>query len=419
MDDQLLQHLKALDTIDVISWLGLDKGQGRTRYTCPWCDKPYMSVNLDRYGAGARCYYGACPGPDVKVYDNICLVQAVYGLEFLDACNLLAQQFGLSEGDLPQKLPCPPKRRRTGYKVREERIVCLLEQLYHKLELGEQGAAYLASRGIPEEVARDLGIKSVERLARWESLVGSLSPDEQEQCGLLYSDNTRVVPGHAPSLLIPYFDERGRLDSFRFRLIDGWTRYWALSGHAPQVPFLAQAVSIALEKKMPLYVTEGEIDAISLIVSGRCALSGSGAATWRHEWVEQWLALEEVIIIADADASGHDFAKCVLQACVEVHGRGWARTHVRALQCPPRIKDANELLQKKLLSRVLEEAPCWMEGGLEEEIDGWPESLQEDYYERLAIMVEGGKVEEPVARQLVAEQIRTRLEDERQHMSMQ
>lgn len=402
MDDHLLQHLKALDSLEVAAWLGFEKGSGTNRYVCPWCHKPHLSIDLNRHGQGARCYYGACPGPSVVVYDNVCLVQGAYDLGFLDAAELLARQFGLSEGDVPREVPKLRKRVATGHKVRPERVVALLEYLLGRLELGEQGASYLEGRGISRHLAETLKIKSIEDPKRWESIVNGLSPDEKAQCGLLYS-NGNIAPAHdGPAIIIPYYTAAQQLDSFRFRLLgeNPWVRYSSLVGLQPNVPFLAGEISKALESRGTLYVTEAEFDAVSIMTTGRYACSSSGSSIWRDAWVEGWHKLGKVVVVADGDASGKEFAQKVLDSLVRVHGE-WARARFVAIQCPAKVKDANALLESGVLDAILDGRTAWLD--VEEapvDVTQLSEEEREDYEERLAIMLESGDVDEDAARKL-------------------
>jgi DNA primase len=85
-----------------------------------------------------------------------------------------------------------------------------------------------------------------------------------------------------------------------------------------------------------IYVTEGELDAISATVVGFPAVGVSGATKWQPHWSRNLEDFEEVVVLADGDDPGRNFAKMVRQK-VE---------RVRVVQMPAG-SDVNDFLVTK------------------------------------------------------------------------
>ena len=92
-------------------------------------------------------------------------------------------------------------------------------------------------------------------------------------------------------------------------------------------------------------ITEGEIDAISLVQSGIPAVGVPGASTWQGHWSRLFAGFDRVYIFGDSDPAGKAFAK---KACEDM-----SNAVVATLEAG--FKDVNELLVARGSKKVLEQ----------------------------------------------------------------
>jgi len=128
----------------------------------------------------------------------------------------------------------------------------------------------------------------------------------------------------------PYVDESGTTlfevvrfvpKDFRQRTPDGhggWT--WKLNG-VRRVPYRLPELRAAALTATPVFVTEGEKDADSIVRVGQVATcSPGGAGKWRPEYAEHFAGISEVVIVADRDAPGYRHAREVARSLAPVVG---------------------------------------------------------------------------------------------------
>jgi DNA primase len=98
--------------------------------------------------------------------------------------------------------------------------------------------------------------------------------------------------------------------------------------------------------EVPLYVVEGESDALSLI-NHRPVVGIPGTGNWRKSWLEDWHGLD-VIVMGDADNAGQKLGNDLKNACRDVLGKPWTARHLHAAPINPETfeegTDANDLL---------------------------------------------------------------------------
>ncbi len=176
---------------------------------------------------------------------------------------------------------------------------------YNRQLLGEEAAqAYLTSRHITKEAIAEFRL----------GYVGNpLSGDTDYQ----------------GRLSIPYLTPGGAV-SIRFRNIgDGaGPKYLSHHGEVGR-PYNVAAL---FGSKQPTYITEGEIDAISMWRAGLNAVGFPGAQIWKPVFARLF-RMRDVVIVADGDDAGMSFAHSVAKDLESY----------RIVQCPP-DQDANSIL---------------------------------------------------------------------------
>jgi len=129
-----------------------------------------------------------------------------------------------------------------------------------------------------------------------------------------------LTPGYWRSLqgrlLILYADEGGQLAYFNARDLTGTTeekyKYLKPKGVSMSQPFNAHALEIAKERRQPLTLTEGELDAASLLEAygAKHPVIGCSGGTLPAGWHQKIAAAGvEVLILTDDDAPGREKAR--------------------------------------------------------------------------------------------------------------
>lgn len=171
---------------------------------------------------------------------------------------------------------------------------------------------------------------------------------EAGKFGLGYVESPR--PGHEMyrgMLAIPYIRwspwRKWSVASIRFRRLEDSDKpkYLTVAGDKPRL-----FNTYALVKHSPtVAITEGEIDAITAQLCGIPAVGVPGTQMWKPYFRELFLGYREVLILADGDEPGMQFANTVAKA---LH-------NAKVIPCPPG-QDVNSLVVKEgkqaLLNRL-------------------------------------------------------------------
>jgi len=210
---------------------------------------------------------------------------------------------------------------------------------------GGKPDASLESRGLSVHCARREGIRWAEP-DDWRPLCDYYAPDDLRAAGLVNPDTDAMHPfwwWHGPFLIFPYRDGDGEVASLRFRRCfddDGpkalGLRRAAGDLHQPLRPFGApvqvdlQASVDAHAERRPLYVVEGELDAVALWQNGRRAVATPSASKWAEGWCDGWEAVRAVVILPDGDQAGRKLVQRAAREAKRALGEEWVDTHLSA-----------------------------------------------------------------------------------------
>ena len=215
INDHVLAELRsASDIVEVIGEHTKLKKAGRSwKGLCPFHNERTPSFTVDRDKGLYHCF-GCGAGGDV-----IHFVRQIDRLDFPEAVEALANRFGVKI----------PKRASRG--PRDDRREKLLEALaaaqrFYEAALeksGSRAAVYLAQRGVPDDVARRLGLGYAPD--SWDALLRALSPAYPEsllaEAGLIQqrSEGKGYYDRFRDRLLFVVRDDRGRPAGFGGRAL--------------------------------------------------------------------------------------------------------------------------------------------------------------------------------------------------------
>lgn len=376
-DEEIIERARQADVKGIAAQL-LDHASG-DKFGCPVCpSSDALQVRDDH----AVCYSAKHPGGGEAVMDGIELVQEANGMGFVAAVEWIT-------GDrLDQTSGRGRKRKRARQSDRPwegkpkgsgvEPTTVLLRAMLQRLDLSDRAIDYLEGRGIPEGLARQVGIVDCSH-EYWGALAhkGAKEWDMVKASGIASGkEDGSVHPYYRHFLCFPYWraplfhvdnhnsgemlHECGSLETVRFRTtVHGeQPKMMSLQGEGPTgsaVPYLAESQAAAHACEWPLFVVEGELDALSIVACGWPAVASYSANVWRNCWTKAWKGsdIPKVVIVAEGDQGGDTFADNVWESAVEVCGRGWAKSRLEKVK----LKDGYDVNDLR------------MDGGLYDRID--------------------------------------------------
>lgn len=225
-------------------------------------------------------------------------------------------------------------------------------------------------RGLDAEMCMHFGMRS-SGAGRWRAAVREavelFGIDTLKRAGVARDgegDHHRdgdPFPGLLAFLVLTYEDEEGGPDTLRLRNISEGLDVKALGlltprgipglSWEPARPYLEnQAIEVARRKGLPLYVCEGELDALSFWQMGRPALATYGANRWPNGWCASWADLSRVVVVADQDGArrtGEKLAERIGAAAVRELGLNETARILRGATVNKALglKDPNDLLR--------------------------------------------------------------------------
>jgi hypothetical protein len=242
--------------------------------------------------------------------------------------------------------------------------------------------AYLQTRDIPEALARDAGVRPLAG-NHWRRVLKDVGPERAVEAGI-WNVNYSCAHPHSSVMAFAYWhrleDGTVEFDTLRFREPRPGANVFSICSNSevipkgiaptsPRSPYLAaDAIPAARESRSPLYIVEGEIDALSLWRVGRYAVGAPGARSWRDDWTEQLQGLEHVIVLGDRDDNnrGEMFVRDVRSSVEDTLGVGWKRRHfIGRMFGSSNYDDSNEFLCSfgwQRLDTVLEDLEASLEG---------------------------------------------------------
>jgi len=215
------------------------------------------------------------------------------------------------------------------------------------LSLGPGGRSYLEGRGLNPDFASVQGLRSIDSPTRWTELYEHLdsthSMEALEAAGLA-RDGKTWMPwwGKAPAILIPYFSRTDQIEAIRFRrMTDGDKRYMVPLRAGARIPWRAEAFDGPCP--LDLVITEGELDALSLLGAGydSTALGGATPSRALLKWVVEAVGhVSSIALWTDADAAGDGAVDRLARLLTEHYGWAWVESHVVRWRSPT---DANDM----------------------------------------------------------------------------
>jgi DNA primase len=311
-----LERVKqTVDIVEVISaHTDLRRQGARWVGLCPFHDERTPSFSVDGQEKLYHCFGCGVGGDAIK------FVEEKDGLGFAEAVELLADRYGV-ELEREQEDPRAEAKRQ-----RRRRLEQLLERtagyyasyLWDSKEAGK-ARAYLAERGLGEQVLRDFGVGYAPNA--WDKILvrgqqAGFSVQELHGVGLVQRGREgegREYDRFRSRIMFPIRDRRGRTLGFGGRAMrsDQGAKYVNTAEtdffHKSQLLYGADRAKAAIAKAARAVVVEGYTDVLALHQAGvEEAVGVMGTAITGEQVATLSGMVEEVVLALDADSAGQE-----------------------------------------------------------------------------------------------------------------
>jgi len=287
----------------------LRKVGGRYTGLCPFHQErtPSFSVSPDR---GTYHCFGCGVGGDA-----ISFVQETEGVDFVGAIEWLADRFNVPI-EYEEASPEADAKRRHRERLHEllEQAVSFYERYLWESTAGESVRAYLASRGVGDEICKTfrLGVSPGGDVLTRKAREKGFTAAELAAAGLVTRRGSDYFRNR---LMFPLQDARGRLVGFQARKLredDPLQGKYVNSPegelfHKSAILYGLHLARAAIAKQDRALVVEGNTDVIALRQAGlEPVVASMGTALTERQLTELGRLTHRVFLCFDADAAGED-----------------------------------------------------------------------------------------------------------------
>jgi len=301
----------AADMVEVVSGRTQLRRASGSRFTgrCPFHEEKTPSFSVNPVDKLYYCF-GCGKGGDL-----IAFVRETENLDFVAAIEWLAERFRvpLEYEESSPRVEAERRRRERLYAVLEQTTV-YFERLLWEGDTGESVRAYLAERGLGEDVTREfrLGLSPGRGLAEKAAERG-FTIDELRGAGLATVRGSDYFPQR---LMFPLADARGRVVGFQARKLheDDPLRGKYVNSpegdlfHKSSILYGLHLAKAAISKQDRAVVVEGNTDVIALRQTGfEPVVASMGTALTERQVRELGrLQTRKLFLCFDADAAGQE-----------------------------------------------------------------------------------------------------------------
>lgn len=309
--DESVERVKAAAEIlplveDVVR---LRKSGSTYKGLCPFHQERTPSFTVSPARGTFKCF-GCGEGGDA-----ISFVQKTENVDFVGAIELLARRFGV-ELEYEEASPAQERRRRRGERLQAllERAAEFYARVLWEAPAGEQARAYLASRGLGEEICRAFRLGYAPGGARLCSRARQEGYTEEE---LLASGlaNRRGNDYFQRRVVFPLTDARGRVRGFQARRLHDDDPLQAKYVNSPEGELFRKGDLLygldsarqAIAREDRAVVVEGNTDVLALRQAGFAPVVASmGTALTEAQLRELARLTRRLFLCFDADAAGQE-----------------------------------------------------------------------------------------------------------------
>jgi len=330
--DDIIEQVRKADILEVVQsrvQSKLKRSGANYSCCCPLHQESTPSFVINVNKNIATCF-GAC----ATSYDPIGFVQAYAGTDFIGAVTILAQELGIPLEERKQRTYTMAERQHHE-QVKQQKLGMLdtLEvataYYQHQLAQSEQARAYLASRGLSNEIISQFRLgfapNSYSNLA---AVFADYATNEVlVQCGLTKrsEQNNKLYDAMRNRITIPLLDSNtGKPIAFTSRLLanaDNAPKYL----NSPETELFIKGEQLYgfyqakqhIRAANSVILVEGNLDVISLHLHGFTnAVASQGTAVTERQLEMLFKVCDNICVMFDSDAAGVKAAMRVLDIAI-------------------------------------------------------------------------------------------------------
>jgi DNA primase len=338
-DSSVREVVAAADMVDVVSARTALRRTSGSRFMgrCPFHEERTPSFSVNPVEKLYYCF-GCGQGGDV-----IGFVRETENLDFVGAIEWLAERFRVQlEYEETSPRVEDARRRRERLHALLEQTTAYFERLLWEGETGAHVREYLASRGLGDEVAKELrlGLSPGRGLAEKAREKG-FNAEELRSAGLTTVRGSDYFPAR---LIFPLCDARGRVLGFQARKLhdDDPLRGKYVNSpesdlfHKGSILYGLHLARAAISKQDRAAIVEGNTDVIALRQAGfEPVVAAMGTALTEGQLRELGRLTRRIYLCFDADSAGQD---ATLRGMELAAVRGF---DVRVVTLPPGLDPAD------------------------------------------------------------------------------
>jgi len=309
-DSSVRDVVAAADMVEVVSGRTQLRRASGSRYTgrCPFHEEKTPSFSVNPVDKLYYCF-GCGKGGDV-----VSFVRETENLDFVGTIEWLAERFRVPlEYEETSPRVEAERKRRDRLNALLEQTTAYFERLLWEGDAGASVRAYLAERGLGEEIAKEfrLGLSPGRGLAEKAAEKG-FSRDELRAAGLATVRGGDYFPRR---LMFPLADARGRVVGFQARKLAEDDPLRGKYVNSPEGDLFKKGAILyglhlartAIAKQDRAAVVEGNTDVIALRQAGfEPVVASMGTALTERQLEELGRLTRKVYLCFDADAAGQE-----------------------------------------------------------------------------------------------------------------
>jgi DNA primase len=408
------QIRQACDVVDVIeTYVPLKKAGARFKACCPFHKEKTPSFNVDPSRQMFKCF-GCGVGGDIFKF-----VQLYENLDFPGAVRRLASRAHIDIPETSGPVDLQEKSQRERLFQLHSAAAAWWAQLLRKDPAGEPARAYLKSRQINSDLAREFGLGYAPagwtETMDWAKAQG-FGHELLDAAGLTtVNESGRRYDRFRGRLMFPIGNETGQVVAFSGRLLDAEAKAAKYVNSPETLIFTKGKILFGLEKtkraildQRTAVVCEGQIDLMRCYERGiQNVVAPQGTAFTEHHARLLKRYADEVILCFDADRAGQNAA----ERSVDILLQGGLTVRIAQM---PAGEDPDTLLlrnDKAVLEKILQAAPDYLKFLLDaacREHDVQSPKGRSLASAKMAAVV--SKIANPVQKQTVSEDVARRLQ---------
>lgn len=250
--------------------------------------------------------------------DAVTLVMQVLNLSYPNACQWIANQFGIyipsngsSNKNFREKIKPIQKLPNKKEERKRQTDKDVLEWVISTARLSSEAKHFLfEERGYSKEVCEKLRLGSISNKEKFVNI--AIKAWGKERClnsGIIREFQYGLLPfARVPSILFPFYGEDDTIKNIcgRYMIPDNKNRFLYIPNLDNDIKIFNLNQLIKTDVSVPVYISEGLTDCLALLSESKTAVAIPGAGSFKSEYVK-YFSGRRLFMYPDHDEAGRKF----------------------------------------------------------------------------------------------------------------